>query len=575
MSADILLNYFNRISEAPDAIPRFRRFILDLAVRGKLTEQRNSEESVEELLYLIHSEKAQTIKRSSRKKCNPSKPIIVDEQPFPAPLQWRFIRVGDFLEMINGRAFKPTEWREHGLPIVRIQNLNKIHAPFNYCDPGSVEDRHLIHDDDFLISWSGTPGTSFGAFIWNRGLAALNQHIFRCIQVRNIFAANFLKLAINSQLDVLIAQAQGGVGLQHVTKGTLESLPLPLPPLAEQHRIVAKVDELMELCDQLQAAKNEREAKRDRLVASSLNRIITTKADEAQDVTRFHLGQLPRLTTRVEHIKLLRKTILNLAVKGRLVSQSPHDEPAAELLKRIWHEQLNLIKSGVLKDRTTLIEQEKREQLFSIPVEWRWVKLAEIITFGPQNGISPKEIKDEKAPKAITLTATTSGNFNSKYFKHVELNEENCESYWLSDGDVLFQRGNTREYVGTAAIFEGPMKAFIFPDLMIRVRFSSLLNLRYIHMALVSPPLRCYFSTNATGASATMPKINQAVLLNTPIPLPPLAEQNRIVTKVDELMALCDKIERQLTTTETDSRRLLEAVLRDALDSSAVAIGLK
>jgi len=155
--------------------------------------------------------------------------------------------------MINGRAFKPTEWLAGGLPIVRIQNLNNPQAPFNFCDPETIEDRHLIRDDEFLISWSVTPGTSFGAFIWKRGLAALNQHIFRCIQVGDAFWPEFLRLAINSQWDVLIGKAQGGVGLQHVTKGTLESLPLPLPPLSEQHRIVAKVDELMALCDQLEA----------------------------------------------------------------------------------------------------------------------------------------------------------------------------------------------------------------------------------------------------------------------------------------------------------------------------------
>jgi type I restriction enzyme S subunit len=147
----------------------------------------------------------------------------------------------------------------------------------------------------------------------------------------------------------------------------------------------------------------------------------------------------------------------------------------------------------------------------------------------------------------------------------VELQAEDCERYWLSPDDVLFQRGNTREYVGMAAIFDGPAKAFVIPDLMIRVRFSTSLELRFVHMMLVSPPLRSYFSSNATGASATMPKINQSVLLNAPVPLPPLAEQRRIVAKIDELMALCDQLEAQLTTTQIDSRRLMEAVLRDAL----------
>ncbi len=560
MNADILLQHFNRISEAPDAVARLRRFILDLAVRGKLVEQDPNDEPAAELLKRIQVEKARLLKEGSLKKGKAALPIEGDEQPFPAPLRWQFVRLGDVVEMVNGRAFKPTDWIDRGLPIVRIQNLNNAHAPFNYCDPETIDDRHLIRDDDFLISWSGTPGTSFGAFIWKRGLAALNQHIFRCIRIGNTFCSNFLRLAINSQLDVLISQAQGGVGLQHVTKGTLESLPLPLPPLAEQQRIVAKVEELMALCDQLQAAKKEHELRRDMLVAASLQQI-----QSPDELTPVFLDHLPRLTTRPEHIKQLRQAILNLAVRGRLIAQYPNDEPANVLLERIRLEQRSSIESGVLKNRVPVNEREENGCLFLIPAEWCWVKLADLITFGPQNGVSPKEIKDDKAPKAITLTATTSGLFNAAYYKHVELQAEDCERYWLSPDDVLFQRGNTREYVGMAAIFDGPAKAFVFPDLMIRVRFSTSLELRFVHMMLVSPPLRSYFSSNATGASATMPKINQSVLLNAPVPLPPLAEQRRIVAKIDELMALCDQLEAQLTTTQIDSRRLMEAVLRDAL----------
>ena len=100
---------------------------------------------------------------------------------------------------------------------------------------------------------------------------------------------------------------------------------------------------------------------------------------------------------------------------------------------------------------------------------------------------------------------------------------------------------------------------------MIRVRFAEALSLRFIHMTLISPLLRRYFAVEATGASASMPKISQGVLLNAPLPLPPLAEQHRLVTRVDELMALCDQLEAQLAATEADSRRLLEAVLHEVL----------
>ncbi|MEF8728735.1 MAG: restriction endonuclease subunit S [Accumulibacter sp.] len=200
-----LPDHLDLIAAAPAGIQKLRGLILELAVRGKLVPQEPNDE-----LEMTDGE---------------------DANPFSIPGQWKFVRLGQVLEMVNGRAFKPTEWLAQGLPIVRIQNLNNLLAPFNYCDPETVADRHFIRNDDLLISWSGTPGTSFGAFIWNRGLAALNQHIFRCVQIGQSFSNDFLRLAINSQLSVLISKAQGGVGLQHVTKGTLEALPLPLPPL--------------------------------------------------------------------------------------------------------------------------------------------------------------------------------------------------------------------------------------------------------------------------------------------------------------------------------------------------------
>jgi type I restriction enzyme S subunit len=296
-----LLAHFDRISEAPDAIPRLRRFILDLAVRGKLVEQDPSDEPASELLRQIQAEKAPLVAAGHGRRHDALPTIESDEVPFGVPPMWALVRLGDALRLVNGRAFKPTEWSKSGLPIIRIQNLNDRQAPFNFCDT-SIPDRFHVKTGDFLISWSGTPGTSFGAHIWDRGPAILNQHIFRAELIGDAFLPAFLKLAINSRLLELIDQAHGGVGLQHVTKPTLERLPLTLPPLAEQHRIVAKVDELMALCDRLGAAQAERENRRDRLVAASLDRL--NQPGDAGDTpvfgdhARFHLSHLPRLTTR-------------------------------------------------------------------------------------------------------------------------------------------------------------------------------------------------------------------------------------------------------------------------------------
>ena len=141
-----------------------------------------------------------------------------------------------------------------------------------------------------------------------------------------------------------------GIAFPSVSRQQIDDIPVPLPPLAEQHRIVAKVDELMALCDRLEAAQTERESRRDKLAAASLHRLNNgANADEFREHARFHLRHLPRLTTRPEHIQQLRQTILNLAVRGQLVPQDPNDEPASELLKRIQAQKARLIRDGGIK----------------------------------------------------------------------------------------------------------------------------------------------------------------------------------------------------------------------------------
>jgi type I restriction enzyme S subunit len=159
------------------------------------------------------------------------------------PKTWKRKTIGSLCELINGRAFKPTDWGQTGLPIVRIQNLNNAEAKFNYFDGNDVRSRFLIDSGALLFAWSGTPGTSFGAHIWNGGPAILNQHIFNVVFDEDQIDKEFFKLAINQKLDELIDKAHGGVGLRHVTKGRFEETEISLPPISEQRRVVAKLSQ--------------------------------------------------------------------------------------------------------------------------------------------------------------------------------------------------------------------------------------------------------------------------------------------------------------------------------------------
>ncbi|MEZ8013184.1 MULTISPECIES: restriction endonuclease subunit S [Vibrio] len=170
----------------------------------------------------------------------------------------KLVEIGKLCKLQNGKAFKPTEWSDKGLPIVRIQNLNNEEKPFNYCD-FDVDKKFHIDSGDLLFSWSGTPGTSFGAFFWHRGPAILNQHIFNVLIDESLVRKDYFRLAMNAKLDEIIAQAHGGVGLQHITKGKLEAVKIPLPPLETQKQIAAvleKADQLRKDCQQMEQELN-------------------------------------------------------------------------------------------------------------------------------------------------------------------------------------------------------------------------------------------------------------------------------------------------------------------------------
>lgn len=152
------------------------------------------------------------------------------------PDGWQARRVGDHLRLFNGYPFRPSQWAQHGLPIIRIQNLNSPTASFNYF-PGELPDRFRARHGDLLFAWSGTPGTSFGAHVWGGGDAWVNQHIFRVDFLSDELDRDFLRLALNHNLDSYVSQAQGGVGLAHITKAKLNESYLLTPPLPQQQRI--------------------------------------------------------------------------------------------------------------------------------------------------------------------------------------------------------------------------------------------------------------------------------------------------------------------------------------------------
>ena len=575
MNADRLLTHYERIADAPDAIVRFRRFILDLAVRGNLVEQDPNDEPASKLLKRIASEKARLVKTGKIKKQKIIPTLLGQDMPCPLPVNWRWSQIAE-IGVLSPRNDVDDDVQSSFVPMPLIASGYGLPIEHEVRQWGEIKKgyTHFAEGDVGLAKitpcFQNGKSAVFRNLTGGLGSGTTELHIVRPLFVDPDYILIFLKCS--HFIEAGISKMTGTAGQKRVPTEYFASSSFPLPPLAEQHRIVAKVDELMALCERLEAARAEREATRDRLSAASLARLNVPAhdPDTFRNHASFALENLAPLTTRLDQIKALRQTILNLAVRGKLVEQDPNDEPASELLQRIEEEKWDCTNHDRRRnDESDPSSSATPTVSIPLPPNWTWARLKDLIVAGPQNGLSPRPSEREDAPRALTLTATTSGVFDRSHFKRVEAEIGPDSEFWLQPNDLLFQRGNTREYVGMAAIYDGPPGEFIFPDLMMRVRLSPEINLNFIHLVCISPSARSYFSQNATGAQKTMPKINQIILRALPIPIPPLAEQHRIVATVEELMTLCDRLEGGLGAADTTRHRLFESLIQEALEPAA------
>jgi type I restriction enzyme, S subunit len=444
------------------------------------------------------------------------------------PEGWREVPIGELCDLINGRAFKPTDWTETGLPIVRIQNLNRHDAPFNRYDK-PVKEKYYIDSGELLFAWSGTPGTSFGAHIWNGGRALLNQHIFRVIWDADQVDRDYFRFAINQKLNDLISVAHGGVGLRHVTKGTFEKTEVVVPPLETQHRIVAHLD-----------AFHER-----------------TRA------ARAALEAIPPL------VETFRQSVLAAAFRGDLTAdwraQHPDVEPASVLLERIrverrerWIEdytekhraraEKRAAKAG--KPWTAADDQKHRaegwnkgaakyvepepvdaaaEGLPELPETWCWARLDEVV-FEMANGRSVPT-RTGGFPVLRLTALSPDGALNMAEHKPGDWDAEAAAQYIVKNGDFLVSRGNgSLRLVGIGAFATDTKQLVAYPDTMIRLRFTLQAGLEpgYISALWRSVIGRRQLESCAK-TTAGIHKIGQGDLQRVLLPLAPAAEQTAVV----------------------------------------------
>ncbi len=566
MNATQLLAHFDRLAESPDAVPRLRRFILDLAVRGKLVEQDASDEPGLKLLHRIQIEKARPLKKGTTRKTVDAAEVSEYSQLFVIPSSWVWTNLAEIADFSAGRTPPRHEtvfWNSGDYPWVSIRDMKAGETLFNTSETVSETAKLKVFGSEpvpagtLIMSFKLTIGR-----ISRLGIPAFHNEAIISIRPH-------LQLLDPYLFKVLPLFAQSGNSKDAIKGATLNreslsNIPIALPPLAEQHRIVAKVDELMALCDQLEAAQQERERRRGRLAAASLQRLnqpaAATTPETQREHARFHLHHLPRLTTRPEHIKALRQTFLDLALRGKLVEQVASDEPVADLLKRLQADiKLYGTRNRVQPAAVNTIATGAVP--YAAPSGWIWARLASLCRVVTDGDHLPPP-KSEEGVAFLTIGNVSSGTLDFSNSRYVSQDYfDKITPYRRPEiGDLL--------YTVVGASYGRPVlvetdRPFCVQRHIAILKPAAELPLEYLHLLLRSP--FAYDQATASLTGTAQPTIPLRPLRNFLVPLPPLAEQHRIVAKVDELMALCDQLEAQLTTAQTDSRRLLEAVLDAAL----------
>ena len=546
MNADRLLGHYEQIADAPDAVQRLRRFILDLAVRGKLVEQDPNDEPAAELLKRIGVEKARLVKAELIKRPKQLEAVERDDTEFCIPSSWCWTRLGEVTSYIQ-RGKSPKYASADGSPVVSQKcvqwhglDLDKVRK-ITYQSLVTYADIRFLREGDLL--WNSTGTGTIGRIIRlidppERLVCDSHVTVVRCLFVSSEYIRTWLRTG--NVYGLIEERAAGSTNQVELTAQMALNQVVPLPPLAEQRRIVAKVDELMALCDRLEAARTEREATRDRMAAVSLIRLNDPDPDPVvfRNHAAFALENLAPLTTRTDQIKALRQTILNLAVRGKLVEQDPNDEPAAELLKRIAAEKARLVKAKKISKQVAFQPPDLSEASFDLPGSWDWCP-----------STYPSYIVSDRGKKIQTKDVAETGKFpvvdQGKVLIRGYHNDAN-KVIRIKEPIVLFG-DHTRE-----------MKLIDFDFIVggdgVKLLHPVSLHTAYYFLALQWLPLE----SRGYGRHFKLLKASF-------IPLPPLAEQHRIVDKVDELMALCGQLEASLITGDETRRRLLDALLYEAL----------
>jgi type I restriction enzyme S subunit len=571
-TVDILLDKLDTFAAAPGGVAKLRELILDLAVRGKLVEQDPDDEPASVLLKAAYAERQRLVKAKILRQSKPRAQPKDEEIPHPLPVAWEWTRLS-ILGEISPRNDLDDDLDVSFLPMATIADgyagtIEPEQRKWKEIKKGFTH----VADGDIAMA-KITPCFQNRKSVVMRGLTngygagTTELHVVRPIGSALVPEFALLQLKSLTYLGVGISKMTGSAGQKRVPKEYFADTPFPLPPLAEQKRIVAKVDELMKLCDELEAGNTRRRevctaASRSALahVTSSTTRSELTGAWQR---VNDHFGSLYAVP---ETLSDLRKTILQLAVQGKLVPQDPKDQPAADILKQIDEKRLLLCEAKAIPKAKPLPALDELELPFPLPDSWEWTMLGKLcyqVSDGPHH--SPQYVsKDEGIPFLSTRNVRLD-SFDLSNVKYVspEDHAKFSERTHPERGDILYTKGGT---TGIARVNDLDFDFSVWVHVAVLKVAKEFVFSQYVAMALNSP--FCYVQSQKYTHGSSNNDLGLTRMIKILIPLPPLAEQKRIVAKVDSLLAQLDELAKQLDTRKQTTQQLLEAAVHGVLEGA-------
>jgi type I restriction enzyme S subunit len=475
---------------------------------------------------------------------HPAQPVGDDEQPHDLPAGWVWCRVTDTGQYINGLAFKPTDWGTTGRPIIRIQNLSGRSPDFNRTKK-EVDSSVVVKDGDILVSWSATLDT----FIWRGEEGVLNQHIFR-VTPSKLIAKSFLFWLLKGVIQELAESDHAhGLVMNHINRGPFLAHVVGIPPLAEQHRIVARVEELMKLCDALEQSGRLADEQHARLTSTLFDTLAASESAHALAENWQCIAEhFDLLLDRPEAIDALERTILALAIQGRLVPQDSTEDSAAP--------------SSQLPIGATAMPIDEGELPFEIPPGWQWIRLgwaAELIN-GDRGTNYPNraEYVASGLPFINTGHIEPDGTLSQESMHYLTRKKfDSLRSGKTRPGDLVYcLRGATLGKTAVVHYAEGAIASSL-----VIIRLNEAVDWKYAYYFLIGPLGRDLIKRFDNGSA--QPNLAANSVKRYVMPLPPIAEQRRIVARVEELRRLCAGLRQRITLAREIQSRLADALVAE------------